>query len=252
MSQKLIFDKIKEEQGQYHNTRVSLYRNLEKSLGGIRVVSFFTSFAYQVMIEDQDADMLEAILQKTDLKNGLILLINSPGGDGLAAEKIINICRTYSGTNKYSVVVPSRAKSAATMVCLGAEKIIMGKTSELGPVDPQWLIEENGKPKIYSVYRMIQNYRKLFDDAVSTKGNIQPFLQQLATYDPRDIADYQAALDTAEDISVKALKACVLAHRTEDEIKKDVEMFLKPETVKTHGRAIYAADAKKCGLNVDL
>lgn len=128
----------------------------------------------------------------------------------------------------------------------------MGKTSELGPVDPQWLIEENSNAKIYSVYRMVQNYKTLFDEAVKTKGNIQPFLQQLSTYDPRDIADYETALETADDIAIKALKSGVLAGRTEDQIKGDVEMFLKPETVKTHGRAIYAADAQKCGLNVDL
>jgi hypothetical protein len=62
MRQKLIFDKIKEEQNQRHTTRVVLYRELEKLLGGIKVVSLFTSFVYTVMLQDQDADMLEAVL----------------------------------------------------------------------------------------------------------------------------------------------------------------------------------------------
>lgn len=64
------------------------------------------------MIDDADADMLEGILQKLDLTNGLALLISSPGGSGLAAERIINICRNYSVTGEYSAIVPGKAKSA--------------------------------------------------------------------------------------------------------------------------------------------
>ena len=53
----------------------------------------FTSFNYPVAIDDQDVVLFEDILQKMDLSNGLALLINSPGGDGVAAERIVNICR---------------------------------------------------------------------------------------------------------------------------------------------------------------
>lgn len=78
-----------------------------------------------------------------DLSKGLIIMINSPGGDGLAAERIINVCRSYSGTGEYQVIVPGKAKSAATMVCFGASAIYMSPTSELGPVDPQIVIVDN-------------------------------------------------------------------------------------------------------------
>jgi len=249
---KLIFDKIKEEQNQLHPTRKELYKKLELHFGDVPIVSLFTSFNYTVMLQDGDAKMLEGVLQKEDLKKGLILFISSPGGDGLAAERIINICKTYSGTGKYQVIVPSKAKSAATMVCLGAEKIIMGKTSELGAVDPQLLLDENGKPKIYSVYRLIENYKKLFNDAINTKGKIEPYLQQLSAYDPRDIADYEVAMEESSDITIKALINGMLSGSTEDQIRQKVELFLKPEKVKTHGRAIYSNDALNCGLNIDV
>ena len=45
-----------------------------------------------------------------DLEKGLILLISSPGGNGLAAERIINICRTYSKTGEYTVIVPGKSE----------------------------------------------------------------------------------------------------------------------------------------------
>jgi len=47
------------------------------------------------------------------------------GGDTLAGERVVNICRAYSGTGDYWALVPGRAKSAATIICMGASKIIM-------------------------------------------------------------------------------------------------------------------------------
>ena len=131
-----VISRVQTEQLQGHPTRVEILSKLE-TLIGRPLVTFFTSFQYPVMIEDTDADMLEGVLQQMDLTDGLALCISSPGGDSLAAERIINICRSYSKTGDYWTIVPGKAKSAATMVCFGAAKILMGPTSELGPIDPQ-------------------------------------------------------------------------------------------------------------------
>ena len=71
---------------------------IETILEGRTLVTFFTSFAYPVQIEDADVDMLQSVLQQIDLSKGLVLMISSPGGDGLAAERIVNVCKAYSGT----------------------------------------------------------------------------------------------------------------------------------------------------------
>ena len=39
--------------------------------------------------------------------------------------------------HRFVVAVPRMAKSAATLVCLGADEIHMGLTSQRGPIDPQ-------------------------------------------------------------------------------------------------------------------
>ena len=132
---KPIFGRVSEEQYQGPTTREHLYSQLEDELG-VPIISFFTSFIYPVMIEDSDSDMLEGVLQECDLSEGFALVLSSPGGSALAAERIINICRSYSGIGLYKAIVPSKAKSAATMICLGASELIMGKTSELGSIDP--------------------------------------------------------------------------------------------------------------------
>lgn len=242
----LVFDRVQDEQGQLHGTRQALFPALAEQLGR-PVASFFTSFRFPVMIEDSDADMLEGVLQQLDLSSGLALFISSPGGDGLAAERIINLCRAYSGTGEYWAIVPGKAKSAATMVCFGASKIIMGATSELGPVDPQ-VIEEQ---RAFSAFNVVQSYRDLFQRAVQEQGNLQPYLQQLANYDEREIAELDQLLDLSRDISVRVLKSGMMADTDEEEIARRIAMFLTPEQTKTHGRPIYRDEAEGCGLTIE-
>ncbi|MBN2031283.1 hypothetical protein JW824_13695 [bacterium] len=248
--QKMIFSKVAEERLQGHATRKNLYEKIKKHFDNKEIVSFFTSFYYPVMLEDTDANILEGILRKTDLTKGLLLIISSPGGDGLAAERIINLCRSYSASNKYEVIVPGKAKSAATMVCLGANTIHMSKTSELGPVDPMLIITENGKKEHFSVFNLIKGYENLFQRAVRERNNIQPYLQQLNNYDERHINEMRMELAASKDITIKALKGGMLDNFDERQIERKVKIFLTPEKVKTHGRPIYMKDAAGCGLNI--
>ncbi len=153
------------EVNQAHTIRRRFYASLEKQFKQkVKVVALFTSFSMPVLLQDVDADMLEEVLQNTPLQNGkeLILLINSPGGEALPAERIVNICRSYSN-GKFCVIVPKMAKSAATMICFGANKITMSKTSELGPIDPQiGIYDEHGNVvKYLAAHEIIESYNEL-------------------------------------------------------------------------------------------
>lgn len=204
------------------------------------------------MMEDTDVDILAGVLQMLDLSSGLVLMISSPGGDGLSSERMINVCRSFSKTGEYWALVPGKAKSAATMVCFGASKILMGPTSELGPVDPQMTVTQEGVPKWFSAYNIIQSWNELFQQATETKGNLEPYLQQLARYDAREIKELQAALDLSKDISISALASGMMKGTSELDTKKKIGAFLTPAVKKTHGRPIYHAEAKECGLTIDL
>ncbi len=128
----------------------------------------------------------------------------------------------------------------------------MGKTSELGTIDPQIVIEEDGKVKWFSIFNIVRSYEDLFKRAVKEKGNLQPYLQQLANYDERDIAEYKSALSLSEDIAIKALKKGMLSHLSKEKIKRQIRIFLTPEKVKVHGRPVYAQDALDCGLKTEI
>ena len=253
------FQNVLEEVHQGHSRRKALYLKLEDAISAgssskYMVVALFTSFKFPVILSGKDADMLEGVLQNSDIGDRqLILLLNSPGGDALTAERIINICRNY-GREGFSVIVPKMAKSAGTMICLGAKEIGMSPTSELGPIDPQILInDESGNPIRYqAAHEIIESYEELMKKANSSRGRIEPFLQQLNRFDARDIRNIQSAQELSETIAISSLKSGNFNNLSIAQIKQKIKPLLDPKHTKVHGRPIYYDTAKKCGLNIRL
>ena len=71
-----------------------------------------------------------------DKSKDVTLIIQSPGGEIEPAYQISKVCKAFA-KEKFRVVVPRYAKSAATLISLGADEIHMGPLSHLGPIDPQ-------------------------------------------------------------------------------------------------------------------
>ncbi len=239
-----------DELNQAPKRRQELLRKLGNAVGQT-AVAFFTSFRYPVMIEEGDADMIEEVLHATDLSKGLCLVLNSPGGDAIAAERIVHTCRVYAN-GKFTVWIPRRAKSAATMIALGADKIYMGATSALGPIDPQKIKREpDGNETLFPAYALIKSYDDLMDKAISTQGNLEPYLQQLSRYDAAEIEELRRARELAADIAIRCLKEGMLSSLTEDAIRGKISIFLQPEITKAHARDIRVNEAKKADLNIE-
>lgn len=58
---------------------------------------------------------------------------------------------------------------------------------------------------------------------------MDPYLQQLARYDAREINSYKTAIDLSTDIVVKCLKTGMLLNENEDKIKEYIRCFIDPE-----------------------
>lgn len=75
----------------------------------------------------------------------LDLILHSPGGTAEAAEAIVDYLRgRFPGLR---VIVPIAAMSAATMIAMAADSIVMGAHSQLGPIDPQLTIATPEGPR---------------------------------------------------------------------------------------------------------
>ena len=62
------------------------------------------------------------------------LFLYSTGGDTLVPWRLVSMIREYC--DQFSVLVPYKAHSAATMIALGADEVVMSDLSELSPIDP--------------------------------------------------------------------------------------------------------------------
>lgn len=252
------YRRVQDEVTQGHAQRERLYDDIENHLKKVNgreasVVAFFTSFLYPVIIEDRDADILEEMLQNTNLSGkDLVLLLNSPGGDALAAERIVNICRSYSDSGNFSVIVPKMAKSAATMICFGAETIGMSATSELGPIDPQMPIfdADGNLLRFQAGHEIIESYERLMTMASRTKGRLEPYLEQLARYDAREIRLIRSQQQLSESVALRCLGSGCFRGSSTQSIRRRIKPFLDPNYTKSHGRPIYRDVAVRSKLNV--
>ena len=112
---------------------------------------------------------LEVILDYADSAEDLHLLLQTPGGDGEAAVRLVR--RLQSRCRELTIVIPHEAKSAGTLLALGGHRIIMGPISDLGPVDPQFLIDERD----YFPGKSIVAAFRYAERAVETSGDIAAF-----------------------------------------------------------------------------
>ena len=72
---------------------------------------------------------------KEEERAKLDFFIYSRGGQSDVPWAIVSMFREYSQKGSFSVLIPYRAHSAATVIALGADEIVMTKKAELGPID---------------------------------------------------------------------------------------------------------------------
>ena len=88
----------------------------------------------ETQISQDMHDLVVNHLDKFDLPPKISLYIYTRGGDTMAAYSLIHLLKQFS--DEYEVIIPSKARSAGTLMCLGAKNIVMTKQATLGPIDP--------------------------------------------------------------------------------------------------------------------
>jgi hypothetical protein len=73
----------------------------------------------------------------------LDVMLHSPGGSPTATESIVTLLRNKFAPIRF--IVPDVAKSAATMLAMSGNEVLMVPSAELGPIDPQMLITREGR-----------------------------------------------------------------------------------------------------------
>ena len=118
------------------------YLALMHEYTGRNVIAYYSSFIQRPglengIINDEDKNAFMQCVHKLDKKIGLDLILHTPGGDIAATESLVTYLKKIFG-NDIRVFIPQIAMSAGTMISLSAKEIVMGKQSNLGPIDPQY------------------------------------------------------------------------------------------------------------------
>ncbi len=209
-----------------------------------------------------DIAPIGSMLQNIGTVDYLDLMIHSPGGSGVTAEKIVEMCRRHC-KKEFRVIVPNMAKSAATMIALGADAIVMGYCSELGPIDAQTTVLISGVPQQISMQSFIDARKDLLKElhTAKTKGKeFVGYLQQLtaSTMEPAFINECEREIRFAIDLVKKWLPENMLKIKYPKETLKNRKLkanaiarnLSSANTRFTHGRMISVDECKKIGLNV--
>lgn len=118
--------------------RKEIYKSIENNRNS-KVIAYSTS--NRPGMETQiAADAVDVILEHLDSfgkTDKISLILYTLGGNTLAAWNIINLIREFC--KELEIIVPNKCRSAGTLMCLGADNIVMTKQATLGPIDPSLL-----------------------------------------------------------------------------------------------------------------
>lgn len=124
--------------------RVQLIKKIEERRNS-KVICYLTSVRPNLsvnMAPDAVRVFFEHLLKLPQEKVTQIdIFLCSNGGDGTVPWRLISLLREYG--DRICVLLPYRAYSAASLLALGADEIVMHRFAEMGPIDPTVMNEFN-------------------------------------------------------------------------------------------------------------
>ena len=229
--------------------RLKLLRRIARKRGS-KVIAFVTSDRPNLYAQIQ-GDVISVLHNHiTDVHKGsdqkLDLFIYSRGGNSDVPWSLVSMFREYIPEGHFGVLVPYRAHSAATMIAIGADEIVMGRKAELGPIDITMRGPYNEKdaanaPNPISV-EDVMGYFKLLDRAgIQTEGaKVQAFADLSAKVHPMALGSVSRLLSQTELVAQRILGTRREPH-SEDDNRRIVRMLASE--IYSHQHAISRTEA---------
>jgi hypothetical protein len=193
------------------------------------------------------------IIKNDDKKISLFLYTR--GGNTLAAWSLVNLLRQFC--NELEVIVPSKAHSAGTLICLGANSIVMTKQATLGPIDPNVNTPLNphipGQPENITFPVSVE----------AIKGYIELVKSEFGVNKSADLASIISSLNNKihplvlgevyrARAQIKMLARKLLNQQIKDEKKKKIIIDFLCSESGSHDYTINRKEAKEdLGLNIE-
>lgn len=203
--------------------------------------------AEKIQITHEDLNGLMSVMMGMDWNKGLTLLLHTPGGVTNAAETIV--AYLWSKFDYIEVIVPTLAMSAGTMIALASDKIIMGRPSQLGPIDPQFLIPGGA----VSARAIVDQFEAARTDILANLQSAHLWAPILQTIGPALLQEAKNALDYSETMVARWLAKRMFSKLpdAEGKAKKTAKFFNHASYHKSHGRRIDRDEARTQNVVVE-
>jgi hypothetical protein len=223
----------------YH--RQALIRSIEDHWG--RHLICYVSGKAATIDRDDVAGFME-VLHNIPPESDIDLLLHTGGGDVDAAEKLMALVQATVGGGQLRVIIPDFAKSAGTLMILGADSFLMSDSSELGTIDPQiWTDDGHGNVICHSVLSYLDAF-KIQSEALRENPDDPVARLMLNKLDPTTLRHYEAIRDRARTFAEGQLRR---KGRNFSQITSDLmDIGRWP----SHGQMIKWQDVKDIGLPV--
>ncbi|MCL2067416.1 MAG: hypothetical protein FWG99_08130 [Treponema sp.] len=234
--------------------RQVLINNIENKRNSL-VLTYITSTRPNLEVQmamDCIRKIYDHIKNNSDKKD-IDLYLMSNGGDGTVPWRLVTLIREY--TNKFSVIIPYRAFSAATLTALGADEIVMHPMGMLGPTDPTVgnpfnPIDAQGRPLGISVEDVTAYLALIKEDAgIRHEDELVLAFNHLADkVHPLALGNVKRSLSQSRMMAAKLLQQSMSEHKDNHKIEEIVDNLTSK--LYFHGHPINRKEARtQVGLN---
>ena len=115
--------------------RIALYKDIEQARNS-KVLVYFTGDRrdLETRMASEVLDLFVHHLDIIKVVDKISLILYTRGGETLSAWSLANLLRTFC--DELEIIIPAKCHSAGTLLCLGADNLVMTKQATLGPIDP--------------------------------------------------------------------------------------------------------------------
>lgn len=230
------------------------YFSLLHSHTGRNVIAYYSGFlskpnVYGIEINDEDKNGFMTAIHRMDRSKGLDLILHTPGGGLSSTQSIINYLHKMFRPGEDAVpdiraIIPQIAMSAGTIIACSCKEILMGKQSNIGPIDPQL----NGIP----AYGVLKEFERAFREVKADPAKIPIWQSIISQYRPTFLSRCENAISGSNKFVTEQLASVMFngtanARRKAASVVRELTHYTKN---KGHDRHIHFEECVKIGLKV--
>ena len=223
------------------------YINEFSKLRNRNVIVYYSDFLHDgktnnISINDDDMSGFMTVVKGMNKSKGLDLIIHTPGGNGEAAEGIVDYLHSLFGNN-IEIFVPHLCMSAGTMIACSAKTVWMGSESSLGPVDSQY-------KNFISVFNIKKEFETAKEELKNDPNSFGYWQIILSKYPEAMYYICQDAIERCSLITKKWLEQYMFADDENAKTKAEKIVKIINANNKSHGKHFNVNDCSNMGFKI--